>query len=159
MTYSSICVAVALQRYLDFTPVALRQRHLAALIASACRARLTVVTVEAPVELLPGLETMQEKLDRYTRPLQEQGLDVTAHHREGKPSSEILATLDEVDADLLIMGSHSKRTPLDVGLGSTVRALPSDLAVPVLLIRPTHEEYERTQELKIPKYPVVFPYG
>ena len=159
MEYRSICVAVALQRYLDFTPVALRQRHLAAVIAASCNARLVVLSVEAPVDFLPGLETTNEKLARFVGPLQEQGLEVSARVRFGRPSNEILTTVEEEQSDLLIMVSHSKRGPLDVGLGSTVRALPSDLEVPVLLVRVTRSDVERTEELKIPRYPVVFPYG
>jgi hypothetical protein len=65
----------------------------------------------------------------------------------------------EVDGDLLVMGSHSKRGPIDVGLGSTAAAIGRDLEATVLLVRPTQAEQNRAQELMIPKYPLVFPYG
>lgn len=159
MNSKSICVAVALQRYIDFTPIALRQREIAAVLAHGYGARLTVVSVNAPVDLLPGLETTEEKLDRYTQPLREDGFDVRGILRTGKPSREILEVLEEVGADLLIIGSHSKRGPLDVGLGSTVSAMPQDLEIPLLIVRPTLSETERAHELIIPRYPMVFPYG
>ncbi len=159
MKHECICVAVALQRYLDFTPVALRQRDLAQLISRGTGAQVFFLSVEAPVELLPGLETTREKLDRFAKPLRDEGIEVVTELRTGRPSREIAEALEARGADLLIMGSHSKRGPLDVGLGSTVKALPSDLEVPVLLVRPTASETDRAHELIIPPYPMVFPYG
>lgn len=159
MPYSAICVAVALQRYLDFTPVALRQRELALVLARAWGATVHVLSVDAPVPLLPDVETTAEKLERYVAPLAEAGLTVRTRLREGQPSHEICRLVDEVGADLLIIGSHSKRGPLDVGLGSTAAALPQDLRAAVILVRPTAAEQERTRELMIPRYPLVFPYG
>jgi nucleotide-binding universal stress UspA family protein len=159
MRYSTICVAVALQRYLDFTPVALRQRELARVLGLEYRAVISVLSVDAPVPLLPGVESTREKLERYAAPLRDAGLTVHTWVREGRPSYEIPLHCTQVSADLLIVGSHSKRGPLDVGLGSTAAALPNDLRAAVLLVRPTAEEQARTRELMIPRYPVIFPYG
>ncbi|MEN8164698.1 MAG: universal stress protein [Acidobacteriota bacterium] len=159
MVYRSICVAVALQRYLDFTPVALRQRSVARAMAIVNEATLTVISVDAPVDLLPHLATTEEKIQRFVDPLVEEGIAVHTILRTGKPSTEILEVIEEVEADVLIMGSHSKSGPLDIGLGSTVRALPHDLEVPLILIRPTERDVEKAQEMMIPSYPVVFPYG
>ena len=159
MPYRTICVAVALQRYLDFTPVALQQRAVARAIAIVNEATLTVVSVNTPVDLLPHLATTEEKIQRFVDPLTADGLSVNTILRTGKPSAEILKVIEEIEADVLIMGSHSKSGPLDIGLGSTVRALPQDLDVPLILIRPTAAEVEQARELIIPSYPVVFPYG
>ncbi len=159
MPYQTICVAVALQRYLDFTPVALQQRAVARAIAIVNEATLTVVSVNTPVDLLPHLATTEEKIQRFVEPLTADGLSVNTILRTGKPSAEILKVIEEIEADVLIMGSHSKSGPLDIGLGSTVRALPQDLDVPLILIRPTAAEVEQARELIIPSYPVVFPYG
>ncbi len=76
-----------------------------------------------------------------------------------EPSREIAAFIEASGADVLIIGSHSKRGALDVGLGSTASALMSDLEISVIMVRPTEDEQERARELMIPKYPVVFPYG
>lgn len=159
MTYSRICVAAALQRYLDFTPIAKRIRDLARVLASAHGARLSVLSVEAPVELLPEVETMAEKMDRYSEPLVAAGIEVETVVREGRPSREIAAFVEASGSDVLIIGSHSKRGALDVGLGSTASALMSDLDVTVIMVRPTENEQKTARELMIPKYPVVFPYG
>ena len=159
MSYSRICVAAALQRYLDMTPIAARIRDLAGVLAAAHGASLSVLSVEAPVELLPDVDSMVEKLERYAAPLTEAGLEVTVALRKGKPSREIITHVEEAGADLLIIGSHSKRGVLDVGLGSTASVLMRELETSVIMVRPTEEERDRAQELMIPRYPIVFPYG
>jgi nucleotide-binding universal stress UspA family protein len=159
MAYTRICVAAAMQRYLDITPIAARLRDLAGVLALACNVPVTVVTVEAPVDLLPDVETTEEKLQRLAAPLREQGLKVNTNLLEGRPSEEIATLVKTIEADLLIIGSHSKRGVLDIGLGSTASALMRDLDVTVLMVKPTEKEQERAKELMIPRYPVVFPYG
>ena len=159
MAYTRICVAAALQRYIDITPIAARLRDLAGVLALADNAPLTVVTVEAPVELLPDVETTGEKLERLAAPLRELGLKVNTNLLEGRPSEEIAGLVKTIEADLLLIGSHSKRGVLDVGLGSTATALMRDLDMTVLMLKPTEKEQEKAKELMIPRYPVVFPYG
>jgi nucleotide-binding universal stress UspA family protein len=111
------------------------------------------------VELLPEVETMTEKLDRYAHPLMAEGIEVDVVLRKGRPSSEIVAFVEASGVDLLIIGSHSKRGTLDVGLGSTAQALMSELETTVIMVRPTEDEQEKARDLMIPKYPMVFPYG
>jgi nucleotide-binding universal stress UspA family protein len=159
MAYTKICVAAALQRYLDITPIAARIRDLAGVLAAAHSAPVSVLSVEAPVELLPDVDTMEEKIERYAEPLKVAGLEVDVAIRKGKPSREIIAHMEEIGADLLIIGSHSKRSALDVGLGSTAAALLRDLETTVITVRPTEAEQEKARELMIPRYPMVFPYG
>ena len=159
MAYRRIVAAVALQRYLDFTPIALRIRDIAALLARSCGASLTILSVDAPVELLPGVETTRDKLERLCEPLRAAGTEVTAVLREGRPSKVIAEVVAELGADLLVMGTHSKRGPIDVGLGSTASAIDRELAATVLLVRPGPAEQEAARELMIPRYPLVFPYG
>ena len=159
MGYRLIVVAAALQRYLDFTPIAVRIRDLGADLAGVHDAPLHLLSVNAPVDLLPGVETTEEKLERFAQPLRDRGLEVATALREGRPSRAIEAYVEETGADLLIMGSHSKRGPIDVGLGSTASALTDELPAHVLLVRPTEAEQDRAQELMIPKHPFVFPYG
>ena len=159
MAYSKICVAAALQRYLDITPIAAKILDLAGALAKVYGIPVSVLSVEAPVDLLPNVETMEEKIARYAEPLRGAGLEMAVSIRRGRPSRQIIAHMAEIGADLLIIGSHSKRGPLDVGLGSTATALLRDLETTVMTVRPTQEEQERARDLMIPRYPVVFPYG
>ncbi len=102
---------------------------------------------------------MTEKLVRYAEPLVADGIEVETVLRKGRPSREIAAFVEASTIDLLIIGSHSKRGTLDVGLGSTASALMRELETTVFMVRPTENEQEKARELMIPKYPVVFPYG
>ena len=159
-TYQQILVPVALQRYLGFAPVALRQRDIAIALARQFGAAVTVISIDAPVTLLPHLESTETKLARYIEPFAEQSLEHTTVYRQGKPSREIQDYIEEgASPDLMIVGSHSKSGPLDVGLGSTAGALSRKSTAPVLMIWPTEEEVDRTREMMIPHYPLVFPYG
>ena len=159
MAYTRICVATALQRYIDVTPIAARLRDLAGMLALADNVPITVVTVEAPVELLPDVETTEEKLERLAAPLREQRLMVNTNLLKGRPSEEIAGLVKTIGVDLLLIGSHSKRGVLDVGLGSTAAALMRDLDVTMLMMKPTEDEQAKAKELMIPRYPVVFPYA
>lgn len=158
MEYQTICVPVALQRYLGFTPISLKQRDFAVKLSGADGASIHILSVEASVPLMPGLETTEEKLERFAAPLIEQGFNVVVALRKGRPSREIFDYVGEVRADLVIIGSHSKRGPLDVGLGSTASSLAHDLPATVLMVRPQAEDRERTREMMIPRYPMIFPY-
>lgn len=159
MSYQTICVPVALQRYVGFTPIALRQRELAMALARQFDAEVMVLSVDAPITLLPHLQSTEAKLEQYAEPLRDEGIRHQTHFREGKPSREIRELTEELGADLIIIGSHSKRGPLVVSLGSTALALSRKTSVPVLMLWPTPDEVERTRELLIPHYPFVFPYG
>jgi nucleotide-binding universal stress UspA family protein len=159
MAYTSICVAVALQRYVDLTPLAVKERDIAALLAQEHGAPVHVVSVDAPVPLLPDVDTTADKVERLVEPLVALGISVTTEVRQGRPSQEIRACAEALAADLLIIGSHSKRGPLDVGLGSTASTLVRDISGTVLMVRPSHAEQEQARELMIPRYPWIFPYG
>jgi len=159
MAYTRICVAAALQRYLDITPIAARLRDVAGALAVAHSAPVAILSVDAPVDLLPDVETTAEKLERYAAGFDIGDLEQRVALRKGRPSREIISFVEEISADLLIIGSHSKRGALDVGLGSTASALMRDLDIAVIMVRPTTEDQARASDLMIPRYPVVFPYG
>jgi nucleotide-binding universal stress UspA family protein len=159
MAFENICVPVALQRYIDFTPVALRQLELAQALRQVHGAAVHLLSVNAPVALLPGVESTEEKLARFAQGMDGESQTIMTAVREGKPSREISSYVEEVSADLVIIGSHSKRGPLDVGLGSTASILARELSVTLMMVRPTLAELEQTRELMIPRYPIIFPYG
>ena len=161
MTYSRIVVAAALQRYIEPPPVAVRAREVGIALAKEHKASVDVIAIDAPVSLLPGVESTAEKLNSYIEPFRDAGVEVKAHLLNGRPSEQIRQFLAEVGSgeSLLIIGSHSKRGPWDVGLGSTSSDLVNESPCPILMIWPTRQEAEQAQELMIPGYPFVFPYG
>ncbi|MDA1001663.1 MAG: universal stress protein [bacterium] len=159
MSYSRIVLAVALQRYIDFTPIALRAREIAMGLAQSAGARLEVVSVEAPVALLPEVETLEEKLNRFMAPLGDAGVDAAPQLFRGKPDEQILHFVESIGADLLIIGSHSKRGPIDVSMGGTAASLVDASPCPVLMAWATEADRKAAAALAIPEYPFIFPYG
>ena len=68
------------------------------------------------------------------------GLTVEPTIREGNPEREIRAVADEIDADLVVMGSHGKSPREKVeGLGSVSEAVVTKSERPVLVSRLTSE--------------------
>ncbi len=161
MKYSRVVVAAALQRYIEPPPVAVRSREVGIALAKEHKTPVDVIAVDAPVTLLAGTESTEEKLNRFVEFFRNAGVEVRSHLLSGKPSDQILEFLATLrsETSLLIIGSHSKRGPLDVGVGSTSSALVKISPCPVLMIWPSLREAERTQELMIPGYLFVFPYG
>lgn len=66
-------------------------------------------------------------------PLEDAGLDVTTALARGDPADEILAYADEVDADLVAMGTHGDDYTENM-LGSTAQTVVSRSSVPVLTV-------------------------
>ena len=86
-------------------------------------------------------------------------LETAGHVLKGVPADVIQSFVVGAGSDLLIIGSHSKRGPLDIGMGSTSAAVTKSSPCSVLMVWPTKEEAERVKKLMIPAYPFVFPYG
>jgi nucleotide-binding universal stress UspA family protein len=159
MDTSCIVLSVALQRYVDAPPVAVRQRDLCQVLALKNKARVYVISVEAPVSLAPGAEELSSKIEAFTAPLKEAGVLVDeATTEKGKPHTVLPRYVKDVGADLLIIGSHSKRSPGEITLGGTASELMRDVDAAVLLVKPNVSEYAKTKEMMIPSYPWVFPY-
>lgn len=61
------------------------------------------------------------------------GLEVVRHVREGVPGRQIVAYADEIDADLIVMGTRGESA--DVRLGSTTERVIATADVPVMAVR------------------------
>ncbi len=154
-----ILLAVALQRYLDFTPHALTAREVAMALASFYGATVHALTVEVSLPRLLTGETTEEKLLRFIQPLKEARITVMPEILEGSPRKFIPQHAREVRADLIVIGSHSKRSAIDITLGGTAAAVVANAPCRVILAAPPAEELSRTKELIIPEVPWILPYG
>ncbi len=154
-----IALCVALQRYTNFPPVTEKQREMAVLLAKTHGLPVEVISVKAPVALAPSAETVEEKTEAFARSVEEAGVKVTWTVLEGRPSAELIEHLKRAPADWVICGSHSKRSFLDLDLGNTAKALMRGLDATVVLVKGSAADVEATEAMKIPHYPVVFPYG
>lgn len=153
--YGNILLAAAFQNWEHYSIHALAARDVAATLARHAE-RLHVLTVyehEAtripagvPAEMAAKLREQQtrgvdqavaEKMDDYVGPLLVQGLPVAKILRLGSsPRHLIIEVAQEVDADLLVIGSHSKRGLLDIALGGTARHVSEHAPCPVVMVAP-----------------------
>lgn len=153
--YNTILLAAALQHWDRYSTHALAAREAAAALAKGTTQHLHVLSVYGynftspsnglPAEMVAQLHEeelrrtnslMEQKIDDYIAPLKAAGLEVMTILREGNPRSVILQTADEIKADLLVIGSHSKRNLFDIILGGTARHLSQHASCTVVLVSP-----------------------
>jgi nucleotide-binding universal stress UspA family protein len=82
---------------------------------------------------------MEQKVADYIAPLKAVGLEVTTFLRVGNPRSVIVQIVDEIKADALVIGSHSKRNFFDIALGGTARYISQHVPCTVILVSPARE--------------------
>jgi hypothetical protein len=95
---------------------------------------------------------MQAKITRAVESsLQRLGGDGTrffVHARIGSPADEILRLADEVGADLVVIGTHSRSLVERLLIGSVANKVVRDARCPVLVMRPkAYAEAAQTAEL------------
>jgi nucleotide-binding universal stress UspA family protein len=152
---NNILLAVALQQWERYSTHALAARDIVVVLARQAK-QLHVLSVyehepaKIPASALPSdvaaklreqqIEQtdrfMAEKMDEYVAPLVSQGLPVSKILRLGSPRDVIVEVASEVGADLLVIGSHSKRGLLDFALGDTARHVSTHAPCLVLMVVP-----------------------
>ena len=75
-------------------------------------------------------------MDLFLSEFHHQGVKTRKMVREGNPREIIVETAVEIDADLIIIGAHARRSFLDVLLGGTAQAVISKAACPVIMVKP-----------------------
>lgn len=78
----------------------------------------------------------REILEEYARQLNDLGYSCKTIPGFGHPGKEIPRLVNDIKADLLVMGAHGHRAFMDFLLGSTVDKVRHQLKIPVLIIRP-----------------------
>ena len=150
--FSSILLSVALDR--EGSDHAALARETALALAKGTGASLTILTVrkvEAPAigHLKPGPEEefehsfsdqlhkeIEATLSDYAAPFEAEGIAIKTLFHHGDPRKTIIKTIEEVGADVLVIGSHSKHNLLNVALGSTAHHLSTHASCPVILAAP-----------------------
>ena len=82
---------------------------------------------------------MVDKLEAYVAPLRAEGVAVSPILRVGNPREVIVEVATSLQADLLILGSHSTRGLLDIVLGGTAQQVSEAAPCLVLLMSPQPE--------------------
>ena len=80
-------------------------------------------------------ERVRQELTSETRFLTDAGIQVALHIRVGSPADEIVRTATELASDLIVLGSHGRRSLTELLLGSTVESVTKHAPCPVLVVR------------------------
>jgi len=157
--YSTILLAAALQDWERYSAHALAARDIAAVLAKSTTQHLHVLSVydydfKVPtsglaLEMVAQLREdawnrtnilMERKIDDYIEPLKRvTGVEVTKILRIGNPRNVVVEVVTDLQADLLVIGSHSKRSLFDISLGGTARHLSQQASCTVVLVSPKGE--------------------
>ena len=151
---TTILLAAALQKWERYSAHALAARDVAATLAKGTAHQLHVLSVYdypplaigyLPAEIASRQQDdlwrrtdtlMVQKMDAYVAPLQEEGVEITPILRTGNPRDVIVQVATAIKADLLILGSHSKRGLLDIALGGTAQQVGKAAPCLVVLVSP-----------------------
>jgi nucleotide-binding universal stress UspA family protein len=152
--YRNILLAAALQNWEHYSAHALAARDVAATLARHAE-RLHVLTVyenepvRIPASVPPDVAAkfreqqidqaermVTDQMENYVGALTSEGITVNKLVRLGSPKHMIIDVAQEVEADLLVIGSHSKRGFLDIALGGTAKHVSEHAPCPVLMVAP-----------------------
>ena len=156
--FRKVLLAAALQNWDVLTPYARAAREVAIQLAKGSSNPLYVLTLyhfQAPViEKNPfiGAQVLQEteqlmkaeedavrtaveaKLRQYIQDIENAGVAVVRMVRPGDPREEVIRIAEEIRADVIVIGSHSKRRLFD--LGSTAQTICKRSPVTVVMAAP-----------------------
>jgi nucleotide-binding universal stress UspA family protein len=153
--YNTILLAAALQRWERYSVHALAAREVAATLVPPTAKRLHVLSAYE-YEYLPQMSElslamrtqfeqeskqrtdalMTQKLEEYVAPLLADGITVEKILRVGTARDVIVQVATNIQADLVIIGSHSKRGLVDISLGGTAQYVSRHAPCTVVLVSP-----------------------
>jgi nucleotide-binding universal stress UspA family protein len=152
--YHEILVAAAIQQQDEFTSHALAVRDVAVALAKCSGARLSVLSVydygdikEPPLaadmaaryreDMMQRIDgAMETKTKEFIARLQQTDLEIIPVVRVGEPRKTIIEMVEQLPADVLVIGAHSKRSVLDVVLGGTAGYLSRHAPCSVIMVTP-----------------------
>jgi universal stress protein A len=152
--YNTILLAAAIQDWERYSAHALSARDVAATLARTTSKRLHVLSVyeyknletrNLPADvvvryredlMLRTDDLMRQKLDEYVAPLHAEEIEVSKILKVGNARMEIVKVATEIGADLLIIGTHSKRSLLDIFLGGTAQYVSKHAPCTLLFVAP-----------------------
>lgn len=81
----------------------------------------------------------RKQLSRFAPFFEAKGVAVEQHVKTGKVADAILEAIDDVGADLVVMGTHGRRGLSRLMLGSVAEAVMRGAKCPVLTVRTLHK--------------------
>jgi len=153
--FDTILLAAALQQWERYSTYALAARDVAGALArqakqlhvlSVCEyEQLRIPTASLAEEMAAKLRDQEiertdtlvrQRLDAYVAPLVAEGLPVATILRLGSARHVIVEVATEIEADLVVIGSHSKRGLIDIPIGGTARHVSTHASCAVLMVAP-----------------------
>jgi manganese transport protein len=122
-------------------------------LAGKFKAKLTLIhVVDDPGSMvLDGISESlhgrhdQAYLDEICREIETEDIPVEGLLRTGKPSDEIITSVEILGLDLLVLGSHGHRGLSDLVYGETVSSVRHSISIPVLIVRMRESSQERPE--------------
>lgn len=102
---------------------------------------LSYVPLEEDLE-----KAAREDLEEIIRMEKEKGVEVQAEVRIGTPSELILETAEELDVNLVILGSHGKSGLSRLLMGSVAESVVRKATCPVLIVKAEEKEFIEDSE-------------
>ncbi len=102
---------------------------------------LSYVPLEEDLE-----KAAREDLEEIIKAEREQGVEVDADVQIGTPSEVILEKADELDVNLVILGSHGKTGLSRLLMGSVAESVVRKAKCPVLIVKAEEKEFIEESE-------------
>jgi nucleotide-binding universal stress UspA family protein len=91
---------------------------------------------EALPETIPQDEHQKSKLAHWQNEIAQDGINVSLSEPAGAVAEEILNQADELDVDLIVMGTHGHGAMYNLLVGSTTKGVLKHSRRPLLLVPP-----------------------
>jgi len=85
-------------------------------------------------ETFPDEEGQTSKLAKWQEEIAQDGIKVSLHQPTGTVAEEILGQADELNADLIVMGTHGRGAMYNLLVGSASKGVLKHSTRPVLLV-------------------------
>jgi nucleotide-binding universal stress UspA family protein len=134
----------------DFSPASRPALDTALALAKSLNARLTIVSVLAPVVTVPeqyidaaafdqldkqAHRWSMQKLERLARQAAKRGVRASVVLRDGDPADQIVRSCRAAKSDLIVVGTHGRRGLSKMFLGSVAERVIAAASCPVVTVR------------------------
>ena len=149
--YDNILLCIALQGWTTPSPHAVAARDAAIALAKGTTDHLNVLTVFQYNIAMQGTSSRDDQMERIDRQMEtkmrqfvtdirEAGVSTTELIWAGNARKLIIDVSQDIEADIIVMGAHSKRNIFDIGLGGTASHIARLAPCPVLMISPREHQ-------------------